>query len=224
MRDALRSSLLLSALLSIGCPEPPPGVVGQGQPGAQPGGDGGNQAGPGDAGPAADSSGSRIPVGMRLEPEGFGLKEGEGVVLSGVVSYDGDVEGQARVEILQSTDDESPPSLLHAVNLDALGPWSVIAPRDLGAVRVVAYIDTDQNGPSPLEPMAQPAEPVVVGTEDIAGIDLVLALDPNATPPAPVEAADGTVPQGPAPEGMVAGPPVEPPPVENEATAPAPAE
>jgi hypothetical protein len=231
MRTALfRTALVLAIPFAVACPEPPPGGVGNnpgagGAPPPPPGGQGGGgeSAGAGgSAGPGED--GSRIPAGMRIEPEGFELAEGEGVKLSGTVSYAGDQEGDLRVELLQSTDAESPPALLHAINLDKLGPWSVVVPEDLGEIRLVAYIDLDQNGPSPGEPMAMLDHGVQIGTDPVQGIDLVIedGAEPPTTPGG-VEPTEGQPIPEPPPGEAPADAPVEAPadaPVEAPADAP----
>jgi hypothetical protein len=196
MRWDLASLLFV---LVTGCPEPPADLVAAGQaPTVSSGGEGAADAqgssepgeGPGDVGtgagepipdgeegsvgdPIHDES-SRIPAGMRIEPPGFGLEPGEGVKLSGTVSYPGELDGQLRVEILKEGDEEGAPSLLHAVNLEAIGPWSVVAPRKLGKVSIMAYIDYDQNGPDSYEPQGEVPGGVKVGKEDLSGLDIAL--------------------------------------------------
>lgn len=222
-----------SSLLLLGCPEPPPGVVTPGQTPSQTpqapasGGEGTAPAATAEgtvADPVMDD-GSRIPPGMRIEPPGFGLEEGEGVKLSGEVNYEGGLSGQLRVEILQVASVDSPPVLLHAVNLDKLGPWSVVAPAGLGQVDVMAYVDLDQNGPDGDEPQGVVEGGVTVGDVDIPNLALnLLVPEPPATPDpvegeAPAEGAEGAeVPAEGEPAGPV-GPPSADTPPEPEAPA-----
>ncbi len=208
------STSLLFLLLAVGCPEPPPDVISPSQ--APTTASGGSAASPDDP----TTTGGRIPPGMRIEPPGFGLEEGEGVKISGTISYEGEIDGQLRVEILQPGEEGDSPQLLHAATLDALGPWFVIAPADLGDIAVVAYLDRDQNGPSTDEPAALLESGVTVGQVDISGLDLVLVaeggseakdgdpIDPDAVPilgeiPAEGEPVMGEIPAGPpVPEGV----------------------
>jgi len=176
MRSAsLKSTSLLLALVVTGCPEPPPDVVNASQGPTTTSGGGGDVASPDD--PA--NAGGRIPPGMRIEPPGFGLEDGEGVKISGTIAFEGDLDGQLRVEILQSGGEGAGPQLLHALTLEELGPWSVVAPKGLGEVNLVAYLDRDQNGPSPDEPMALLEDTVDVGEVDIPGIELLLVAEPD---------------------------------------------
>ncbi len=206
-------SILFAAcsLMLLGCPEPPPGVVTPDQTptapasgGAASGGSGGPAASQGTVVEPAMDDGTRIPPGMRIEPQGFGLEEGEGVKLSGEVSYAGGLGGQLRVEILQVTGADAAPVLLHAVNLDQLGTWSVVAPPGLGRVDVMAYVDLDQNGPDAGEPQGVIEGGVDVGDSDISGLDLVLAVP--EPPPVPAAATDPEPVEGePAAEALAEG-------------------
>lgn len=230
---------LLVVLLATGCPEPP-SDLGTAPPPSGPTGGGGAVAGGGEGGGGqpvtSGENGGRIPPGMRIEPEGFDLEEGEGVKLSGSIAYDGEIDGQLRVEILQPGGEGQGPQLLHALTLDGLGTWSVIAPTDLGEINVVAYLDRDQNGPSLEEPAALPKGGIDVGQADISGIDLVLSVQgsegsgkqpppPTLEAPAaaPVEAPAEAPPEGEAVEAP-AQDPVAPEAGEPEAAAPPKAE
>jgi hypothetical protein len=172
----------LIVLAALGCPEPPPDLVTPSQAPGNPavGGGGAPAAGSGGAGDGTAipedpaSSGARIPAGMRIEPPGFGLEKGEGPLLSGTLTFDGEVDGDLRVEILQSGGEGMGPQLLHAITLDEMGPWSITAPEGLGEVSIVGYLDRDQNGPSPEEPNALIEEGVVIDKANITGLHLVL--------------------------------------------------
>jgi len=204
---SLKSTSLLLALVVAGCPEPPPDVVGGSEgPSTSSGGDG-EMAEPGDL----SSSGGRIPPGMRIEPPGFGLEDGEGVKISGTIAYEGELDGQLRVEILQSGGKGAGPQLLHALTLDELGAWSVVAPSGLGEVNLVAYLDRDQNGPSSDEPTALLEDAVDVGKVDISGLELVLVPQADTEP-----SKEPTPTEGDAVEGEVAPVEGEAAPVEGE--------
>jgi hypothetical protein len=96
------------------------------------------------------------------------------VTISGVVLYPGDAEGTLRIDFL-TNDGESPmPSLVHALTLDAPGPFSVEAPKGLGPVNIVAYIDAGDDGPSPGEPKGHLAT-FEVADAPIANLKLTLS-------------------------------------------------
>ncbi len=176
----------LILLVATACPEPPPDLVTPSQAPGNPNVAGGGSPAPPGAGGAGDgtaipedpaTSGARIPAGMRIEPPGFGLEKGEGPLLAGTLTFDGEVDGDLRVEILQSGGEGMGPQLLHAITLDEMGPWSITAPEGLGEVSIVGYLDRDQNGPSPEEPNALIESGVVIGKADITGIELVLTVE-----------------------------------------------
>ncbi len=228
MRSISSGLPILLSILLIGCPEPPPDVVTPGQAPTAGGGGTAVAAAAGDGVASPDdpaTAGGRIPPGMRIEPPGFGLEEGEGVKLSGSLSYEGEVDGELRVEILQAGGEGAGPQLLHAITLDALGPWSVIAPAGLGEVTVVAYLDRDHNGPSPDEPAGLLESAVDVADIDIAGLDMTLADSgpegmeglEDKVPPAGAAPAEGEAVEGEAVEGEAApteGAPAEAAPAE----------
>jgi hypothetical protein len=142
-----------------------------------------------------------VPEGMRVEPPSFKLLPGAGVKLSGTVAYAGSQKGQLRVEILQDRGEGNDPLLVSALDLDKPGPWSIRAPKNYGKILVIAYVDSDMNGPRPGEAMGDYPGAVTVGAVDIAGLD-VTVLDsvpaptspPGATPPAASGGAAATAP------------------------------
>lgn len=164
------------------------------------------------------------------------LAEGEGIALSGTVSYEGEPPtGAVRVDVLTQSGD-APPHLVSAETLDGLGPFTIRAPKDFGEVHLVAFIDRAGDGPSPDDAAA--TLKVTIGAEDVAELSLALSDEPDLgglTPGAPPTENGGAPPEGgeaggPPPEGGAAGgPPPEggaaggPPPEGDAAGGPPPA-
>lgn len=162
MRNQAFPYLFLGLVLA-GCPEPP---------GMEP------AAGPPSGAPGASPQPMPGPVaidGERVQAAGFAVEKGKGVTISGTVEYGGAVEGTIWIDFLRTT--EADPALQHSLRVDAAGPWTVEAPVDQGALTVMAFIDTNGNGPDVGEPKVLLAEPLQVGSEDVAGVSLVIRDD-----------------------------------------------
>ena len=112
-------------------------------------------------------------------PEGFDAEEGKSVTLSGTVAYTGTATGTLRVDFLRQTDNTSAPTLLDTITLTAPGPFSVQVPKDLGAISIVAYLDSSDNGPDADEPSAHTDGNITIGQADVTGVDLNLSDNPN---------------------------------------------
>lgn len=175
MRALLASSL--SLMLSVGCSGPEQGITPPQGPGNAPAG--GDAVGGGGGGGAGGP-----PAFGRVDPPGFVLGENEGVELSGRLTYLDEAEpvGSLRLEIMAVVS-EAETTLLAVQDLEELGDWTMRVPADLGEITVLAYFDAEMNGPSPGEPIGQLFENIVVGSEDISGIDLaVSAMEPGPPP------------------------------------------
>lgn len=151
------------------------------------------------------------PAGGRPAPVGFPDAKAAKVRVSGTVEYEGAVKGALRVDVLRNKAKSEMPELADTLQLKGPGPFSLILPGDGGTVAVVAYVDTNENGPDASEPRAEPVEIKLAGApvdgvrlvvSDHAKVDKTLpdgttvnpATDPNpttyATPaPAPGAAA-----------------------------------
>lgn len=182
----MRRGLPLALLLLTACPEssPPP-----------PSGD--PATGAADAvGRTVDDAGAG-PAGQRPEDARWELAEGEGVLISGTVTYTGSKQGSVRMDFL-TQEGNQPPNLVHAAAARALGEFSVQAPKEFGKVHIVAFIDAAGDGPSADDPAATVS--LEIGAEPIANIALELsdtpelgALTPGADPPPPEPPPEGAM-------------------------------
>jgi len=196
--------LPLLALLLAGCPESPSGSPGQpGAPG-RPGGPGGSGGAPG------QGSG---PVATQVD---FTAEPGQAVTISGSVAYAGQKSGKIRIDFLQ-VEQGQPPKLARMIEPQAMGDWSIEAPRDFGEIRIVGFLDVAGDGPGTEDPAMIWPQPVRIGSEPITGIALVLSDTPDLgdlTPgrnlaPGPQAGGGegGPPPGGPGGAGGAGGPP-----------------
>jgi hypothetical protein len=205
--------LPLCAILAIGCVEVPeqPMDVGPGAHGAPPPGPGAKE-GPGGPGGPQPGAGA-----ARMQPKGFEVAEGQGVTISGTVSYDGQAEGTLRVDFLPANPDQGLPGAVHSLTLAEPGPFSVEAPADYGKLLICAFVDTNDDGPSRGEPKVLLSEPLEVGREPIEGVQLTVEddWDKNHAPKGPKRMppemrGDGKTPPPGGPESPPAPPPDHP--------------
>ncbi len=222
-----KSVLAAASLLLAACVEVPDQPLGAG-PGAQ-GGPPPAQVGPGGPGGPGGAEGPKPPAGSgRMQPKGFEVEEGQGVTISGTVAYEGETEGTLRVDFLPAKPDQGLPGAVHSLTLEAPGPWSVEAPQGFGELLICAFIDTNEDGPSRGEPKVLLTEPITIGTEPIADVQLVVQDDwdrqqgqggPKQMPPE--LRADGKTPpaEGPPPPPEGAQAPPEGAPAPDEAAA-----
>jgi len=172
--------ILPFALLLAGCPDPSATPEAGGMPeqpmGGVPGAEGGQPGGAGGAPPTGAEGG--MPNGRPVAP-GFKVTTGEGIKLSGTVSYTGSKTGVVRIDFLQQSTQSNFPDLVHSLELAAPGPWEVEAPKDGGDFWVVAFLDADANGPSPGEPAARVKDMVKLASTPITGLDLALSDTPD---------------------------------------------
>jgi hypothetical protein len=130
-------------------------------------------------GMAPGDEGSQPLADGPAQDDRFLVGEGEGVEVAGTVRYGGTAEGRIFVDVLDAAadGDKEAMKLLHSSTLDAVGAFSITAPVNLGPVRLCAFIDVDDNGPTPTDPKAISLEPVVIGSKAITGISLELLDD-----------------------------------------------
>ena len=169
-----RSFVLTIALLAA-CTgnDPGSGPAGEGaRPGLAPMPGVGPADGPGPGAGAAQPGGPG-----RQEPQGFTVAPGQGVQVSGTLSYAGSRTGVIRVDFLRAPSGGEIPSAVHSLTLDAPGPWSVEVPKDFGALQVCAFIDTNGDGPSRGEPKVMLDQPLDIGSEPVAAVVLVVTDD-----------------------------------------------
>ncbi len=201
--------ILPFALLLAGCPDPTAAPEGGGMPDqpmdGMPGVEGGQPGGPGGPGGAPPGGEGGAPNGRPVAP-GFKVTTGEGIKLSGTVSYTGSKTGVVRIDFLQKSTQSNFPDLIHSMELATPGAWEVEAPKDGGEFWVVAFLDADGNGPSPGEPAARVKDMVKLGSTPIAGLDLALSDTPDLGDLAP----GGASPEGAAPGGAPPGAELKP--------------
>lgn len=192
-----RGLLALCGLFLIGCPVAPPEQPPQSQPGPLAGGapggpgegapDGGAppEGGPPADGQAPPEGGPPPADGEGAPPGGEGteslldVQPGEGVAVSGTVSYDGSLKGDVRVDMIKENYQGSPmPRVMTSVLVGDDGAWEIEVPKGFGKVNVVAYLDSDGNGLSPGEPIAA-KNGVNVKNAAVSGISLKLSDDPS---------------------------------------------
>ncbi len=136
-------------------------------------------------------------AGMRPSAR-FSVAAGQGVKITGKVSYDGTKTGAIRIDFLRTTGSQFP-ELVHSVTLDALGAFETEAPKDFGAVQVMAFIDSADDGPTAGEPAGLWQNPVDIKDQPITGVDIVLSDRPELKDLAPPGADKGSRPPGPPP-------------------------
>lgn len=211
----MRLLLLLPFVLLAGCPDPSaPADDPMADPGMGGGGGGGGEQGGGGGGGGAGGAPMTPPA---IGSAKFDVKPGEGVKLSGTISYSGSKTGPIHIDFLSPGENGSFPGLLASMTIEKAGPWETEAPKGLGKVGVVGYVDVAGDGPNDGDPAARITGLVEVGSDAITGLDLALSDTPDlgeftpgkgdkgpppGTPPADGAAADGAPPAaGAAPAG-----------------------
>ncbi len=135
-------------------------------------------------------------------PGDFNVADGAGVVVSGTLTYAGTQEGQLRVDFL-ATENDAPPRLLHIEKLDAVGPYSISTPPNTGPVALVAFIDIDNDGPSPKDPAGMVR--INIEESSMDSVDISLSDTPDlgdltpgdAAPPEAIDGAKGSASENP---------------------------
>lgn len=188
---------LIPLLLLSGCPESSAPTT------DEPGGEEGGSQENGGGGPTPFSN----PNDAR-----FSVAPGTGVMLSGSFDYSNEAPGSYRIDFQKRESPNGPPMLVHTIELDAPGPWSLEVPKDYGPIYLTGFVDLKGDGPSPDDPIGRTVQPVVIGSEPIEGVALTVALGNDAGIPAPPQPGDnkpGTgTPGEAAPEGAPGGAPV----------------
>lgn len=162
------TSLLVPMFLSA-CLGPDPAAITQAEPGGGP-----VQKPPAGGAPPEMGAGRPMGGGARMEPYGFQVDAGDGVMISGTLQYQGQAEGEYRIDFLSADEDGGVPGAAATVSLDAPGEWSIEAPKKFGKLQICAFLDINGDGPSPGEPKVMLGTPLVVGEDPIAGVALVI--------------------------------------------------
>ncbi len=179
-RSHLASLPLL--LLALGCGDPVPNVDPGPPPAPEP-------PPPADGEPAAlnpqgAAAAPNAPPPAAGGPPGskFVIEDGEGVEISGTIRYAGAAQGKLFLDVLDASPDtpEDSVRLLHSTTVEAPGAWTIVAPKGRGPVRLCAFIDVDDNGPTPADPKVVTPEPIDIGSSPIHGVTLELVDDWDA--------------------------------------------
>ena len=203
-------TIVLSALLCTGCPDPNPNGAY-----TEAGGAASSSASVGGAS-SAPSPGGAGGSGTRPDDARFKVGEDEGVALEGTFQYEGEASGRMQIDFL-TQESGGPPRLVHTLQVDKIGPWKTRAPKNFGELHIVAFIDKEGDGPSSDDPAARSDGPITIAEADVTEVNLILTDDPDLgtfTPggggqPSGSPPPDGPPPDGPPPDGP---PPDGPPP------------
>lgn len=220
-------------MLLTGCPDPVPSTDAASSGAAQAGA----------AAPAAPPDGGGAPPAGAGRPAapGFQVEPGQGVKITGTVTYPGTATGTYRIDFLRAAEGAGFPELLHSLSMDKPGTWEVEAPKSAGKVHVVSYLDAAEDGPSAGEPAVLYGKALDIESDPITDVALVLSDDPDlgdfaprgggGAPPGPPTdagaAAGGTPPAAPTDGAAPTGAPTDaaggaPPPDAPTGAAPAP--
>lgn len=195
--------LLPLLLFFAACPDPSAksdGGQGKGMMGGPP---------PGGPPPGGQPPGGAQPPGSAPTPTGgvrpnstFQVAAGQGVKLSGTVTYEGAKKGDLRVDFLRSNMG-SFPELVHSLTLPQPGAFEVEAPKGFGEVSVVAFLDADGNGPSDGEPAARIEGTLKIEDQDLPNLVLALTDNPELGDLKPPGQGGGGKPAGDAMTGGI---------------------
>lgn len=158
--------------------------------------------GPGGAAPGSPGGPQSAMDGPPPAPGNFNVADGAGVVVSGTLAYPGNQSGQLRLDFL-ATEDDAPPRLLHVEKLDAFGSYSVSTPPNTGSVAIVAFVDVNNDGPSPTDPAGMIR--INIEESNIESADITLSDEPDlgdltpgdVGPSTANDATDGAAPEAP---------------------------
>ena len=183
----MRLSTLFLALPLIACPAEVPDNMATG-PGGGPSGTGN---------PTPSGAPPLVPTEVNMAQ--FNLGEGEGVTLTGTLSYGGEQEGKLLLQILTIREDG--PFLEHSQDLEETGPFSLEVPKMLGEARMVVFLDSAGDGASASDPAGM--RTITVGLSALQGVDIEIVDDADLGDLAPGGHGEMSAPP-PATDGQVA--------------------
>lgn len=154
--------------------DPPPGIPAEPAPGI-PDGAGAQPSGP-PGGPPGPGGGAPPPPA------------GPTVTIRGTVSFADYAGGGIQLDLMDGPNTGPTgkhPKVVQLERLQKPGPFEVKVPKGFGDLYLTAFNDADENGrPDREDPRGDYAgNPLSVGDEDIAGIDLVLKVEQVPPPP-----------------------------------------
>jgi hypothetical protein len=100
-------------------------------------------------------------------------KPGEGVKLSGTVSYAGSKKGTIHIDLMKNTKGEMG-QRMGSVELKAPGPFEIEVTPNAGELNMFAYLDVDGDGFSPSDPGGGPKSLVKVGSSAVTGVAITI--------------------------------------------------
>ncbi len=112
----------------------------------------------------------------------FAGASGPRVTVRGNIVYDGD--GTVDLDVFVPDESTAGGRRHRGKLMRAPGAYELTVPAGFGPLILEAFIDVNQNGPGPGDPMGRYAgNPVVVGDVDLEGIDIVLAVPTDGRMP-----------------------------------------
>ena len=178
--------LLLPLLcLLVACPEPGSSVGAEGVGAPPPGGEGGA--------PPPGPGGGGGPMPEMVKP-------GEGVVISGTVTYAGTKTGKVRIDALKPSEGGNGfPVLLGTNTVDTVGSFTVEVPKSAGTVQLVVFLDLQGDGPSSTDPAGRTKDALTVATDPVSGVTIDISDAPDLGDLAPAGPPPGS--EAPPPGG-----------------------
>ncbi len=96
-----------------------------------------------------------------------GMPEGPRTTVKGLLQVASGLEGPLLIEVM---DEAKGAELVHAsLQCNEAGPFQVDLPRAFGKVRLVAFVDVDNNGPTATDPAGM-SEPLALGADPVPGV------------------------------------------------------
>jgi hypothetical protein len=130
-------------------------------------------------GTAMDGSTPPPPPHAPESSPAFDVVPGEGVKLSGTVSYAGTSAGKFHIDFVEEPQPGHFPKLVHSLLVDKAGAWEVEVPKAYGKVGVMGYLDVAGDGPTATDPAARVPGLVEVGEVDITGLAIICSDTPD---------------------------------------------
>jgi hypothetical protein len=145
-----------------------------------------------------------IPTPLALESSG--LERGKGVIVSGVIESEAPTEGRATmIDVVTEPDEHGISRNMMNTSCRSTGAFSMELPKDLGPVRLVAFLSSPglANSEAPAGITEEAA--VTIGKDPVEGVTVVIREGTDLGPYAPWR----TLPAGENPESALEQPPLD---------------